>query len=102
MPELSCDLYGKEAVVKKKIVLFFIFWIGCAVFNYGAMNAQLKYGDTIEFADLHYVQRDEIGLIVFESCLVPPIQVFTVLFLTNFLQRGWTLRSWNTTGKRLP
>jgi hypothetical protein len=79
--------------MKTKIVVICA-WVALGVFNFGAMNAEIKYESHTEYASLHQSQRDNIGFIVGESCIVPPIEFVTALFITNFMQHGWTLKPW--------
>lgn len=84
--------------MKRVLVVAAVVWVGLAVFNFGTMNAELKYED--RHSDGAYTrtlgQREELGLIVGESCIIPPVELITSQLLSNFMQHGWTLKSWRS------
>jgi hypothetical protein len=67
--------------------------VGLAVFNYGAVNADLEWRRHNKWVDLQPTFRDDLGFLVFQTCLIPPAEFFTSLIETNFLQHGWHLEA---------
>jgi hypothetical protein len=79
---------------KPKKAIAAVLWVGLAIFNFGAINAQARWENMRTHSSLNFSQRDELGFIVAMSCVIPPIELVTSLTMTNFLQHGWTLGSW--------
>ena len=75
----------------RRLLLPSVLWVACAVFNYGAMNADLEWERVNMFTHLHDTPRDHLGIAIVESCIIPPIQVVSCMILTNFMQHGWYL-----------
>lgn len=84
--------------IVRKITMIAPLWVGCAIFNFGAMNAQEKFEYQTSDGGWSRTQsqRDNLGFIVSESCILPPLETVTSLLITNFLEHGWTLRSWKS------
>jgi hypothetical protein len=68
-------------------------WVGLAVFNYGAVNADLEWRRHHKWGELHLTFRDDVGFLVGQTCLLPPVEFVTSLIATNFLQHGWHLEA---------
>ena len=76
-----------------KKIIGVVVWVALAVFNYGTINAEWGYTERHEFVTLHESQRDNIGFMLSQSAIIPPIEFFTSAFLSNFWQHGWDLTS---------
>jgi hypothetical protein len=86
----------REDEVKIAITILASLWVALAVFNYGTMNAQVAWDCTHDYPSLHETQRDNLGFIVGQSCLIPPLELITSAIISNFWQHGWDLtnRPW--------
>ena len=80
-----------------KKVIFVVAWCALGLFNFGTMNSQTAWEATHLYPRLHYTQRDKMGFLVGESCLIPPIELFSSAIISNFWQHGWDLtdRPWH-------
>ena len=72
-----------------KIAVFLILWFGLGLFNFGTINAAWAHEERTEFQCLHRTMRDELGFMIGESFLIPPVELLTSALLSNFWQYGW-------------
>jgi hypothetical protein len=77
--------------MKKLAPVLLMVWIALGIFNFGAMNAECEWERVHRWSRLNMSRRDDLGIVIGESCLIPPIQVLTVAIITNFYQHGWYL-----------
>jgi hypothetical protein len=74
-----------------KVAVIAILWVGLGVLNFGTLNAQLAWDETHGYRAHDGRQRDNVGFIALECCLIPPIELISSAFISNFWQHGWTL-----------
>ena len=74
-------------------IVYAIAVLASFVFNYGAINAEVKYECNHQYKILHQSQQDNIDFIVEESLLGAVVLSVPILILTNFCEHGWTLGS---------
>ena len=63
------------------------------LFNFGTINAQWGYICSHEYPEQNHTQRSELGIMVAESFLIPPIELISSALISNFWQHGRTLSS---------
>jgi hypothetical protein len=77
----------------RSIGLIAVCWLSLSVFDFGVMNADLKYHSQNDWQGLHLHRRDHLGILVGES-VIAPLGFVVAMLATNFMQHGWTLENW--------